>query len=337
MAATAIEVGKQLGIPERGWIVAIAAALTESGMRNLDGGDRDSVNPWQMRPSTGWGTVEHLMQLDLAARAFYGLAAHTNNPGLVDIKGWEQMTIGQAAQAVEVSAFPSRYAKNEAPARAIIAKLAGLTGSGTTVGADDACAPETPAGDLGNCPATGLASEAGLKPDALLVMRCVRQQFPQITSIGGVRPDALPDHPSGRAVDLMIPDYQSSSGKEFGWTVARWLQAHQKQLGINYLIFDNKIWNIERDDDGWRTYRANGQGDDSSLHYNHVHVTVYGNAAKPDGPTDQVAAGAWHTPVGQPSSVGCGFGCYSGHTGQDFPAPPGIPVYAVNNRHRGAL
>mgnify|MGYP003543931658 CR=1 FL=1 len=29
---------------------------------------------------------------------------------------------------------------------------------------------------------------------------------------------------------------------------------------MEYLIFDNKIWNIARDDEGWRTYRANGQG-----------------------------------------------------------------------------
>lgn len=329
VASTAIEVGKQLGIPERGWVVAVAAALTESGMRNLDHGDRDSVGPWQMRPSTGWGTVEQIRNLTLGARAFYGLAEHTNNPGLVDIKGWEQMTIGQAAQSVEVSAFPDRYAKNEPAARAVVAQLANSTA--TAVGTDDGCAPDTPStGDVGNCPVTGLPAEAGLKPDALLVMRCVRQQFPEITSIGGVRVDSLPDHPSGRAVDLMIPKYQTASGKAFGWRVARWLQDHHKQLGIQYLIFDNKIWNIERDDEGWRVYRPNGQGDDSSLHYNHVHVTVHGNAAKPDGPTDPVAAGAWHTPVGQPSSVGCGFGCYSGHTGQDYPAPPGTPVYAVN-------
>jgi len=40
---------------------------------------------------------------------------------------------------------------------------------------------------------------------ALLVIRCGPEKFPAITSIGGVRPDALPDHPSDRALDLMIP------------------------------------------------------------------------------------------------------------------------------------
>ena len=333
VAAKAIEVGQQLGIPERGWIVAITAALTESGARNLDHGDRDSVGPWQMRPSTGWGTVAQIRDLTLGARAFYGLASHTSNPGLTDIKGWEQMTIGQAAQAVEVSAFPSRYAKHEAAARAIVAKLAPIvTGAGAASAADDGCPSNTSTGgDVGNCPATNLPAEAGLTPDALRVLRCIRQQFPQITDIGGVRADPLPDHPSGRAVDLMIPNYQTSTGKAFGWEVARWLQAHQRQLGVEYLIFDNKIWNIKRNSEGWRVYNASGQGNDSSLHYNHVHVTVFGNQAKPDGPPDPVAAGAWHTPVGRPSTVGCGFGCYKGHTGQDFPAPPGTPVYAIQN------
>lgn len=329
IAATAIEVGKEFNIPERGWIVAIASGMQESGLRNLAGGDRDSVGWQQQRPSAGWGTVEQIRNVRLATMAFYGVATHTHNRGLIDITGWQQMSIAEAAQAVQVSAFPAAYAKHEPAARAIVAQLAGIVDGTSTAGAD-ACSTDVSGGSTGNCPASGLAAEAGLTPDALRVLRCARQQFPSITDIGGVRPDPLPDHPSGRAVDLMIPNYKTAAGKAFGWTVARWLQANHKQLGVSYVIFDNKIWNIARNDEGWRTYRADGQGDDSSLHYNHVHVTVFGNAAQPDGPSDLVA-GSWHSPVGQPSSVGCGFGCYSGHTGQDYPAPPGVPVYAVNN------
>ena len=331
IAATAIEVGKEFNIPERGWIVAIASGMQESGLRNLAGGDRDSVGWQQQRPSSGWGTVAQIRDIRLATMAFYGVATHTNNRGLTDIDGWQQMSIAEAAQAVQVSAFPSAYAKHEAAASAIVAQLAGLVdGSGAGASAADACPGQPQDGSTGNCPVSGLAAEKGLTPDALRVLRCTRQQFPTITDIGGVRADALPDHPSGRAVDLMIPSHQTAAGKAFGWQVARWLQANQRQLGVEYLIFDNKIWNIARNDEGWRTYRADGQGDDSSLHRNHVHVTVFGNKAQPDGPAD-VVAGSWHTPVGQPSSIGCAFGCYSGHTGQDYPAPPGVPVYAVNN------
>lgn len=114
--------------------------------------------------------------------------------------------------------------------------------------------------------------------------------------------------------------------------MARWLQARQKQLGVQYLVFDNKNWNVQRNDEGWSVYNASGAGDASSLHYTHVHVTVYGNAAQPNGPAD-VSAGTRHTPVGQPSSVGCGFHCYRGHTGQGYPAPrhPGL---RRQQRHR---
>ena len=39
------------------------------------------------------------------------------------------------------------------------------------------------------------------------------------------------------------------------------------------MIWDQRIWNIERDREGWR-FMAN-RGSDSANHKNHVHVTVY--------------------------------------------------------------
>ena len=124
--------------------------------------------------------------------------------------------------------------------------------------------PETPAYPV----------EKGLKPNAIKVHRAVRATFPQITSIGGVRKDPLPDHPSGRALDLMIPNYKSASGKELGQKVALWAKANAKSLGINYVIWNQHIWNIERDKEGWR-YMAD-RGGDSANHKNHVHITVFG-------------------------------------------------------------
>ena len=73
--------------------------------------------------------------------------------------------------------------------------------------------------------------EKGLKPNAIKVHRAMRATFPQITTIGGVRRDALPDHPSGRALDLMIPNYKSASGKALGNEVSRWAQANAESLG----------------------------------------------------------------------------------------------------------
>lgn len=104
-------------------VVAIAAALQESGLRVLDYGHADSLGAFQQRPSTGWGSKREVMDLVKATMAFYGAAPHTTNPGLRDIKGWERMTVAQAAQAVQRSAFPDAYAKWEATARELVASF----------------------------------------------------------------------------------------------------------------------------------------------------------------------------------------------------------------------
>ena len=122
-------------------------------------------------------------------------------------------------------------------------------------------------------------STKGLKPNALKVLAAVRRSWPQIKTFGGVRPDALPDHPSGRALDLMLPGYTSRAGKKLGHDLSRWLQKRHSELGINYIIYDQHIWNEERAKDGWR-YMA-GRGSDSANHKNHVHVTVFAKGYAP--------------------------------------------------------
>lgn len=44
-------------------VVALATARQESGLRNLDYGDRDSLGVFQQRPSQGWGTAEQIMDV----------------------------------------------------------------------------------------------------------------------------------------------------------------------------------------------------------------------------------------------------------------------------------
>ena len=237
-AAAIIAEGKKANIPSYGWVVAIATALQESGLKNLTYGDRDSQGLFQQRPSSGWGSVQQIRDPQLSAQAFYGVAAHTQNRGLVDITGWPSMSVAAAAQAVQISAFPSAYAKWEAAARAIVQQL----GDGQTLTTTPLLCGTGSDAQLGECPATGSAAENGLTRDALLVLRCAKAKFPSLVDFGGTRPDPLPDHPSGRAVDMMIPDYRTSEGKAFGWQVAHWLKDHRTQLGIQYLIFDAKIW-----------------------------------------------------------------------------------------------
>ncbi|QQY15397.1 cell wall hydrolase [Cutibacterium avidum] len=90
---------------------AIMAAMQESSLRNLNYGDRDSVGLFQQRPSTGWGSVEQIMDPVFAAQSFYGINDAVSNPGVIQKRGWQTMDPGQLAQAVQVSAYPDRYAQ----------------------------------------------------------------------------------------------------------------------------------------------------------------------------------------------------------------------------------
>src|SRR5690625_1956481 len=142
-AATIITVcGQTDGGDTRGVTIALMAALTESTLRQLantgtypesgdypndgNGSDHDSLGLFQMRPQAGWGTVADLMDTTYQARAFYGGPTGPNYPsprGLLDIPGWQQMDMGAAAQAVEVSAYPDRYQNYQPVAEAILTAL----------------------------------------------------------------------------------------------------------------------------------------------------------------------------------------------------------------------
>ena len=123
-AAVIIGVGRELGVPDRGIAIALGTAMQESWLKNLDWGDRDSLGLFQQRPSTGWGTPEEVRDPVRAARAFYGGPADPNGSvtrGLLDIDGWQDMSFADAAQAVQISAYPDRYAQWEQPAYAWLA------------------------------------------------------------------------------------------------------------------------------------------------------------------------------------------------------------------------
>lgn len=125
-AALIIAIGHELGVPERGIAIALAAAMVESELRNLDWGDRDSLGLFQQRPSTGWGTAEQILDRDRSIRAFYGGAGDPNGTatrGLLDIDGWEGLAFTEAAQAVQISAFPLRYGAWEANAFRWLAEI----------------------------------------------------------------------------------------------------------------------------------------------------------------------------------------------------------------------
>lgn len=88
--------------------------------------------------------------------------------------------------------------------------------------------------------------------------------FPEITTYGTLRSDG--EHAQGIAMDIMV------SGDR-GYEVADFLQANAAELGINYLIYSQRIWSVDRAGEGWRGMED--RGSTTANHYDHVHVTTY--------------------------------------------------------------
>jgi len=463
-AATVIDTGARTsGVSRDGIVVALMAALTESTMRMLsntgaypdsanyphdgDGGDHDSLGLFQMRPSTGWGSVAELMDPGYQARAFYGGPTgpnHGSPRGLLDIPGWQQTPAATAAQAVEVSAYPDRYARFEPVAEAILDALtrsassaaSGVPESGRIVfplpagtwtrtsgfgirvhpitgertlhtGLDLAANAGTPilaaadgkvafagpasgygnliliehkingsavasgyahmyaegshvhtgdrvtagqriadVGSAGNSTGPHLhfeirpggASSAPVDPEPWLaghgaasvgsaaptvgdcvstpalaagdpapypggdpnqlvddpttegkitartayILAQVQAAFPHSTwSCWARRPGTDSEHPLGRACDgtfgNSIGTPATGPALELGWAVVNWLKAHATQLGIEYLIWQGRIWSVARAAEGWRPYDGGGMHDPASVsgrHLDHAHWTA---------------------------------------------------------------
>ncbi len=110
------------GLPSRAASIAIATAYQETGIRNLDYGDRDSVGLFQQRPSQGWGTKQQLMDPNYAAGKFYD--------ALVKIENWETADINDVAQQVQRSGHPEAYRDHETDARVLASTLTGQSPAG---------------------------------------------------------------------------------------------------------------------------------------------------------------------------------------------------------------
>lgn len=111
---------------------------------------------------------------------------------------------------------------------------------------------------------------SGLRPSTKYLMSRVQAEFPSIVTFYGVRPDSIPDHPSGKALDIMLPSYRSN--RAMGQAIADWARANSRELNVEYIIFNQRIWNVKRSREGWR-YMAS-RGSDTANHKDHVHITV---------------------------------------------------------------
>ncbi|HET9872432.1 MAG TPA: hypothetical protein VFP89_07545 [Propionibacteriaceae bacterium] len=114
--------------------IAMATAYQETGIRNLDYGDRDSVGLFQQRPSQGWGTEEQLMDPYYATNKFYD--------ALVKIKNWETGDVNDVAQQVQRSGYPEAYRDHEQDARVLASTLTGRSPAGLSCRVDQPGDPD---------------------------------------------------------------------------------------------------------------------------------------------------------------------------------------------------
>jgi Cell wall-associated hydrolases (invasion-associated proteins) len=199
-AKTIVATGIQLGIPARGQVIALATALQESGLRNLDHGDRDSIGLFQQRPSQGWGTRGQIMDPVYASKKFYN--------ALKSLKDWQEMPVTVAAQKVQKSGTPDAYAKHEPLATALQQAIAPSLGASV----------DSPTGAVANpyglnCTQTdgtqygaitagklpdGYQIPANTKPAARAAIQWALQQLGTPYQWGGSCTNPHGDDPSGR-------------------------------------------------------------------------------------------------------------------------------------------
>src|SRR4051794_6238122 len=142
--------------------IGIMTAMQESTLRNLNYGDRDSLGLFQQRAA--WATAAERTTPSAAATMFY-TGGHGGQRGLLAIAGWQSMPLWAAAQAVQVSAFPTAYAKWERTADAVVAKLLG--GGNVPIAAPQPATIALPdaacAADAASLPGTDAAAHVSTK------------------------------------------------------------------------------------------------------------------------------------------------------------------------------
>jgi len=206
-AALIAAVALRRGLPAHAVTIALATALQESKLSNLDHGDLDSLGLFQQRPSQGWGTPAQVMDPIYATNAFYDR--------LVKVPNYTTIPVAQAAQAVQRSAFPDAYAAHEAPARAFASALTGWTTSALTCVLPAATAAGSPAAvvarvgqDFGTLPSSATAATAKTPATVTLDASALS-----------------PDSPARGA-----------------WAVAQWSVATANTLGIDRVAVAGQVW-----------------------------------------------------------------------------------------------
>ncbi len=218
-ASTINAVGLAKGVPERARVIALAAAWQESSLRNLPNGDRDSVGLFQQRPSQGWGTVEQILDPVYASEKFYD--------ALLEVPGWQDMSLTDAAQAVQYSGFPDAYAKWEPQARTLARGLGGAVTVELScrAGAEEptAAAPERAA-----VPGAEQAS-AGLST----VLSAAQAE------LGGISVVEVTGGGATARVRASVPDLQDDAAAR---ALAAWAVSHGTGMAVTSVGVQDRLW-----------------------------------------------------------------------------------------------
>jgi len=244
-AATISAVALRRGLPEQAVVIAVATAIQESKLRNIEYGDRDSVGLFQQRPSQGWGTEAQLLDPVYSASRFFD--------ALVQVPGYTELPVTVAAQRVQRSAYPTAYADHEDEGRVVAAVLVGRSPGAL------ACSLRGPRKQQGGVSSAVVESRA-----ESVRTRMLRDFGDMLSAQPAVRAAASPARDgsavvSGSRVDV---HFRSTDGEppRRGWAVARWAVAHAKELGITRVVYGDQVWSRDRPRDGWRPLEDTSAG-----------------------------------------------------------------------------
>ncbi|MER5933690.1 hypothetical protein [Streptomyces sp. NPDC002054] len=242
-AATIAAVGTAKRMPERAVTIAMATAMQESALRNLDHGDRDSLGLFQQRPSMGWGTADQIRDPVYSAGIFYDR--------LAEVPGYSRMPLTVAAQKVQKSGFPQAYAKHEPDAILLAAALTGRAPGALT------CTGPVPQGPADRARLTarldrvfGGGAKAGSTAED---DRAVSVALTADGKAGGKTGSTA----GGKAGTAAVG--RAGADERRGWEVAHWAVAHASELGIEQVSYAGRTWIAGKNKGGWKDTGGTGK------------------------------------------------------------------------------
>jgi hypothetical protein len=115
-----------------------------------------------------------------------------------------------------------------------------------------------------------------ITPRMQAVKDAVDTRFGPFSAIGCYRPEPTGEHGLGRACDFMLSTggvMPTAANIVRGYNIAAWAQANASRLGIMYIIYRQKIWDIRMASAGWVPMAD--RGSITANHYDHVHISVF--------------------------------------------------------------